>query len=58
MSQSRIGVPGRFRRWYADRKAVRQALTEYKLTLRVLTRLHRHRDSAAVVAAHPRSTTR
>ncbi len=58
MTQSRIGVPGRFRRWYADRKAERQALTEYKVALRVLTRLQRHRDSAAVVAAHPRSTTR
>ena len=58
MSQSRIGVLGRFRRWHANRKAERQALHEYKVALRVLTRLHRHRDSAVAVAAHPRSTTR
>ncbi len=58
MSQSRIGVLSPVRRWYADRKAERQALTEYKATLRALTRLHRHRDSGAAAAARPRSTIR
>lgn len=58
MSKSRIGVLGPFRRWYADRRAERQALTEYRVAMRVLMRLHRHRDSEVVAAAHPRSTIR
>lgn len=57
MSQNRLGAPGPFRRWYADRKAERQALTEYKTALRTLSRLHRHRDRDVVPTAHPRRTT-
>ena len=57
MTQIRIDAPGRFRRWYTDRKAERHALTEYKAALRALTRLHRHRDRAPA-EEYPATTPR